>query len=51
MTRSWYAMYMLVVYTVLGSAAMAIALTLQYSVLGVSSSPQGLDAASWIHDT
>jgi NADH:ubiquinone oxidoreductase subunit 4 (subunit M) len=41
--RSSYALYMLVVYTLLGSACMGIALLLQYVVHGSTSSPQGLE--------
>jgi len=44
--RSSYALYMLVVYTLLGSACMGIALLLQYVVHGSTSSPQGMETAS-----
>ena len=42
-TRSTYAVYMLIVYTLLGSSAMALALSLQYVATGVSSSTHGVE--------
>jgi len=38
--------YMLVVYTLLGSSAMGIALTLQYVALGVSSSSHSVEMST-----
>ncbi len=42
-SRSVYAMYMLVAYTVVGSSAMACGMLLQYITLGAVSSLHGID--------
>ena len=42
-SRSTYATWMLITYTILGSSAMAIAMLLQYIVYGCTSSPHGME--------
>lgn len=45
-SRSTYAVYMLVVYTLLGSSAMGIALLLQYVSTGIASSTHGVEVST-----
>lgn len=46
LSRSSYALYMLVIYTIVGSATMAVALLLHYVLHGVYSSPHSMEASS-----